>query len=229
MPQSRMSRVAFFDLDHTLLAHNSGVLYARDAHRRGHLSTLDLVRSMVWAGLHFFGRLDVEETYRRAGALFAGMAGDEVRAEVQSWFHGHASEWLRPGGRVALDLHKARAERTVLITNSSGYIAEAAAQAWGMDGWLANDILVDSAGRITGNVSKPLCYGPGKIVRAQRWAEAHGAELASAYFYSDSISDLPLLSRVGSPQVVHPDPRLRRVARQRGWTIHDWSGVPASP
>jgi HAD superfamily hydrolase (TIGR01490 family) len=220
-----MARVAFFDLDHTLLAHNSGVLYARDAYRRGYLSKLDLARSMVWAGLHWLGRLDVEETYRRAGALFAGMAGDQVRAEVQSWFRRDVAQRLRPGGRLALDLHKARGERVVLITNSSGYIAEAAAQAWGMDGFLANEILVDAAGHITGDVSQPLCYGPGKIVRAQRWAEAHGAELSSAYFYSDSISDLPLLSRVGSPQVVHPDPRLWRVAKQRGWAIHDWSSL----
>jgi HAD superfamily hydrolase (TIGR01490 family) len=217
------ARVAFFDLDHTLLAHNSGVLYARDAYRRGYLSTLDLARSMVWAGLHWLGRLDVEETYRRAGALFSGMAGDEVRAEVQSWFHAQVAQRLRPGGRVALAQHHARGQRTVLITNSSGYIAEAAAQAWGLSGWLANDIQVDAQGRITGHVSKPLCYGPGKIVRAERWAEQHGADLQSAFFYSDSISDLPLLERVGSPQVVHPDPRLRLVATRRGWTIHDWS------
>ena len=48
------------------------------------------------------------------------------------------------------------------------------------------------------------------------------ATLDDAIFYSDSISDLPLLERVKQPIVVNPDPRLQRVARRRGWTILAW-------
>jgi HAD superfamily hydrolase (TIGR01490 family) len=220
---SGSSAVAFFDLDHTLLAHNSGVLYARAAYKLGKIGALDLARSAVWAGLHWLGRLDVEETYRRAGALFAGMSGDEVQTEVESWFDREVALSLRPGGKRMLQSHRERGERAVLITNSSSYIAGAAVRAWGLDGYLANDILVDAHGRITGAVDRPLCYGAGKVVRARRWAEAEGVELARSAFYSDSISDLPLLEQVGFPHAVHPDPRLRRVAKQRGWPIHDWS------
>lgn len=215
--------VAFFDLDHTLLARNSGVLYARAMHKRGTLSTFDTLRSMMWGALHFIGKLDVQQTYQRAGELFRGMSGAHVQREVDDWFEREASLLLRPGGRTALAHHRARGERTVLITNSSSYIANAAARVWGLDAWLANDILVDERGLITGEVSSPLCYGAGKVHKAKHWAMQHGVSLRDACFYSDSISDLPLLEAVGTPEVVHPDPRLSRVAKQRGWRVHNWS------
>ena len=74
-------------------------------------------------------------------------------------------------------------------------------------------------GRFTGRAVLPLCYGRGKIERAERFAAEHGIDLARSYFYSDSISDLPMLERVGEPRVVCPDPRLRREARRRRWPI----------
>jgi phosphoserine phosphatase len=49
-----------------------------------------------------------------------------------------------------------------------------------------------------------------------------GSSLEHAVFYTDSITDLPLLEAVGRPVAVNPDPRLRRLARRRGWPIEDW-------
>jgi phosphoserine phosphatase len=72
----------------------------------------------------------------------------------------------------------------------------------------------------------PFCYGPGKVQRAERWAAEHGVELEQSYFYTDSLSDLPMLERVGQPRIVNPDPRLRREANRRGWPILDWRKVP---
>jgi HAD superfamily hydrolase (TIGR01490 family) len=215
--------VAFFDLDRTLLAHNSGVLYARSAHAQGRISALDLVRSVGWGIMHWLNRLDVDETYRRAGALFRGMSDVEVRAEVHAWFEREANQHLRPGGREALRFHRERGELTVLITNSSSHIAEAATHFWGLDAYLANDILTDTEGRITGEVRRPLCYGQGKVIRAEAWAQRARVSLERAWFYSDSISDLPLLERVGTPVAVHPDLQLRRVAKRRSWQVADWS------
>jgi phosphoserine phosphatase len=44
-------------------------------------------------------------------------------------------------------------------------------------------------------------------------------DLKASFFYTDSISDLPLLEQVGHPIAVNPDPRLRRIARSRGWPV----------
>src|SRR5438046_3088418 len=57
------------------------------------------------------------------------------------------------------------------------------------------------------------------VERADRFASEHDIDLGRSYFYTDSITDLPLLERVGEPRVVNPDPRLGRVAARRGWPV----------
>ena len=47
----------------------------------------------------------------------------------------------------------------------------------------------------------------------------HGLDLDNSHGYSDSINDVPLLSRVTHPCAVDPDPSLRAEAQKRGWKI----------
>jgi len=59
----------------------------------------------------------------------------------------------------------------------------------------------------------------GKTHWARQFAEEQGIDLRQSYFYTDAISDLPMLELVGQPRVVNPDRLLRRHARRRGWPI----------
>jgi len=47
----------------------------------------------------------------------------------------------------------------------------------------------------------------------ERWAAAHGVDLARSYFYSDSYNDLPMLARVGTAIAVN---RMRGSRARRG-------------
>ncbi|HEX6241722.1 MAG TPA: HAD family hydrolase [Polyangiales bacterium] len=218
-----MSKVlAFFDLDHTLLSQNTGVLYALFSLRQRRLSLIDTLRSLRWAFQHRRGKLDIDRAYAKAGDLFRGMSGPMLRSEAHAWFARDVLRHVRPGARSAIARHRAQGHKTVVLTNSSSFIAEAACEALGMDAWLANQILLDEGGLITGKVPQPLCYGQGKVTYARAYADEHGAQLSDAWFYSDSVSDLPLLLEVGTPVAVHPDPRLLRVARERGFQVAHW-------
>ena len=46
-------------------------------------------------------------------------------------------------------------------------------------------------------------------------------QCADSVFYSDSVNDLPLLSRVKRPVATNADDRLRAIATERGWPILD--------
>jgi phosphoserine phosphatase len=50
-------------------------------------------------------------------------------------------------------------------------------------------------------------------------ADRRGIPIGRSYFYTDSLSDLPLLEIVEHPIAVNPDPGLKRLAVQRGWPI----------
>jgi phosphoserine phosphatase len=62
----------------------------------------------------------------------------------------------------------------------------------------------------------------GKIERTAKVAEREGFRIEDAFFYSDSITDLPLLEVVKAPIVINPDRRLRKIANKRGWPIETW-------
>ena len=61
------------------------------------------------------------------------------------------------------------------------------------------------------------------MTRVQQWLAQQGlpeiAAFEASWFYSDSASDLPLLSSVSNPVAVRPDERLHAHALARGWRI----------
>ena len=64
-----------------------------------------------------------------------------------------------------------------------------------------------------------FCYGTGKVIEIEKLAAERGYDLARCAAYSDSISDLPMMERVGTAVAVNPDGELRELARERGWRI----------
>ncbi len=67
-------------------------------------------------------------------------------------------------------------------------------------------------------------YGPAKLRLVERWLEAEGIARADARirFYSDHVSDAPVLEWADEPFVVNPSGPLRRLAKKSAWPILDW-------
>jgi phosphoserine phosphatase len=53
----------------------------------------------------------------------------------------------------------------------------------------------------------------------EQWCKKEGYDLNDSVFYSDSINDLPLLSRVKKPIAVNPDALLEEKCLENGWEI----------
>ena len=105
-----------------------------------------------------------------------------------------------------------------LVTSATRYLAAPLAAELGIEHFLVTQLVVRD-GAFTGEAVRPLCYGAGKVHWARALADREGIDLTASYFYTDSITDLPLLEAVGLPRIVHPDLPLRRLAQQRGWPV----------
>jgi len=95
------------------------------------------------------------------------------------------------------------------------------AQHLGIDHLIATDCALDAQGCFTGLSTGTLNMREGKVVRLNAWLQARGQTLAACHStaYSDSTNDLPLLGAVNVAVAVDPDPRLEKVAAERGWTV----------
>jgi len=218
--------VAFFDLDKTLISRNSATLWIRYEWAERRISLGQALRAAGWVLRYSLGAVDLADPIRRTVRSMAGHLEGEIAERTARFYASHVRSLYRPGAHAAIAQHRAAGDRLVLLSSSSCYLGAAVSHELALDDYVCNRFEVDAAGRYTGRLFEPLCFGPGKVVLAERYVREHGASLDACTFYSDSHSDLPMLEAVGHPIVVDPDPRLRRHARQRGWPVQDW-GVPA--
>jgi HAD superfamily hydrolase (TIGR01490 family) len=214
--------IAFFDLDRTLIAHNSGLQYAQFERREGRITRTQLVRATLWTLGYHLSVIDMQRAYEAALAHYRGTPAHEIEARTRRWFEHEVRPRLLRQALDALRWHRDRGDRLVLLSNTSNFQATVATERWGFDDWIANHLLCDDTGALTGSLEAPMCHGEGKVVRAHAWLDAHDARDEETWFYTDSYSDVPGLHAVDHPIVVHPDPRLARYAARQGWAVHDW-------
>lgn len=212
---------AFFDMDRTVLTIDTATSWIRFLRGRGEVTRAYVARAMWWSTLYKLAILDLETL---AARLVADMEGDEeaeMLAKCEIWHREHVDGTVAVAARQAIARHRERGDEIVLLTGSTQYAAEVVARGLDIEHVLCSRLEVDG-GRFTGKLAS-LCYGSHKVRLAEAWAAERGIDLARSWFYSDSYTDLPMLSRVGVPVVVNPDPRLQRHARRRRWRMEQWS------
>jgi HAD superfamily hydrolase (TIGR01490 family) len=213
--------IAFFDLDRTLLSVNSATLWVKRELRLGFISRWAALRGAMWLALYELGLAQMEDAIRTAIGTLAGHSEDEIRARTAAFWREELSGAIRPGAHAVLAAHRARGDQLVLLTSSSNYLSELAAEAMNLDAILCNRFEVEQE-RFTGEPVEPLCFATGKLTHARTFADAAGVPLSKCTFYTDSYSDISVLKAVGKAVVVHPDPRLKRAAERHAWAVENW-------
>jgi putative phosphoserine phosphatase/1-acylglycerol-3-phosphate O-acyltransferase len=74
-------------------------------------------------------------------------------------------------------------------------------------------------GVFTGELERPICFGHGKVIAAEKFAHEFDVNLEETFFYSDSYDDLQLLERVGKPRPLNPSKKLAALAERRQWPV----------
>jgi len=209
---------AFFDVDGTLIAKNSGPLYMKFLRQRGEIRRRDALRTLYFYIRYRLNLLDIERAVERSSAWIRGRLESDIAARCRLWYRDMVRQYLQPELVRRVSLHRDQGHLVALLSSTTNYLADPLAEELGIEHLLVSRLVVRD-GRFTGEAHKPICYGEGKLYWARRFAEQYDVDLAESFFYKDSATDVPLLEIVGHPQVVNPDPVLRRIARRRGWQV----------
>jgi len=209
---------ALFDVDGTLLTgpHSSEALFIRHLLRRGAIGPRQAVAAgwfTLTNGLRY-GR----HVFRRNKAYLAGLALDDVAAIARDFADRDLSALIDRVLLRRMDEHRRGGDAILLLTGTPDFLARPLAELVGADGWQAARYAVCARHFVAAPpVRHPL--GEEKVVAAADLCARHGARLAEATAYADSIHDVSLLIQVAQPVVVRPDRRLACEARARGWEI----------
>jgi HAD superfamily hydrolase (TIGR01490 family) len=214
---------AFFDLDKTIISRSSSLALTRPMYRAGMVSRGALLRGAYAQLVYLLVGADEKKLERLKDGMLALTKGWE-RSQVEQLVQDVIIDVIDPFVyQEALDLtelHRSQRRRIYIVSSSPEEVVRPLARHFGVSGVIATRAKVVD-GRYTGELAF-YCAGDAKADAIRTLADRVGIDLEESYAYSDSISDLPMLSAVGHPVAVNPDRDLRREAEQRGWDIREF-------
>lgn len=213
--------LALFDLDHTLLSGDSDVFWCDFLVAEGVIDADWRRRAAELATAYTAGTVAPRDYCAFQASLLAGRSV----AELQPLRERFLAEVVRPhipdDARTLLARHREAGDTLVLTTATTHVVSELTARDLGFEHYLCSELEMQDD-RYTGRTRGVPNMRTGKLERLRTWMAERGEpeqSLRRAAFYSDSINDLALLSAVGRPTVVDPDPRLESTARRKGWAV----------
>jgi len=213
--------VAFYDLDHTILASSSGTLIVRDLYKRGMVSFLSLINGMLLSLFYKSGIINTESLVTTWVRRLRGMESKTIEHYSELFFEETVKRYIYPQALESMYMHKAKGASIVLLSASLDFICKPITKYLHFDDVLCTELEV-SNGYYTGFIKGNYCYGIEKRNRAIQFCSSHNVDLKSAYYYADSVADIPVLEAVGFPQCVNPQPALLKLATVKGWPVHRW-------
>jgi HAD superfamily hydrolase (TIGR01490 family) len=131
---------------------------------------------------------------------------------------------IHPGALRQIAEDKAAGRRMVLATASYRFYVEPIARRLGFDDVIATGSVAGIDDIIHARIDGENNYGPAKLRLIEAWLKAEKIERASVHvrFYSDHVSDAPVLEWADEPFAVNPSAGLKRLAQERDWKIVDW-------
>lgn len=217
--------LAVFDLEGTVLGTNVVDTYlwirlAASPRREWPTRIADLARRMP--ALLAAERRDRGEFLRKFYRRYEGAPVDEIATLAAEAFSELVLPNAFPAGLRRIREHRAAGHRVVFLTGALDFTIAPMAP---LADVIATATMRTQDGKYTGELEEVPYAGDARASFLRRLAKELGSDLSASYAYADSLSDLPMLESVGHPVAVNPDPRLRRVARDRRWAMERWKAV----
>ena len=220
---------SFFDVDGTLVRTNllhPTVFYL--ANQGNPLKSLGALARAAVSGPRM-ALAEVIDRRRFNELLFAtyeGISRDRLLLLADEAFDRVVKRALFPGARDLVDRSAAQGHDIVLVSGALDFLMQRLAKYFGGAAHISNRLEFKD-GYATGKLIRPVVAGPEKARLVREWARDHRHDLADCFAYSDSYSDVPMLSVVGHPCAVNPDLRLGKLARTYAWPVVHLGPRPA--
>jgi len=213
--------IAFFDLDHTILNTSSGKIIGIAALHQGIIQKTNYLEALLYG---FGNKLGLIE-------------GDAILPRLIKWLNGHPEQYIidfarqvfnevmkyaiRKDAIKEIEFHRNNNAHLVMLSASMNFICKPVIEFLGLDDLICTNLQVEN-NHFSGRTLGDICFGQEKLARSLSFIQHRPYSLQNAYFYTDSITDLPMLEAVGNPMAVTPDRKLAAQARSRGWHICNW-------
>ena len=213
---------ALFDFDGTIIAGYSATALLQEKFKRREMSVEEIIETANVMSQYSLGGMSFSGLMTAAAKFMKGVTEDSFRQFGEELYEKHIARKVYPETRAIIQAHLAKGHTVAIISSATIYQIEPTARDLGIEHVLCSQYEVKD-GAFTGNIVRPLCFGEGKVLAAEKLSAQTGADLDASYFYTDSSDDIELLERVGFPRVLNPNSKLRAIAKDRNWPVEDFT------
>jgi HAD superfamily hydrolase (TIGR01490 family) len=220
MAPMTVTRLALFDLDHTLLPIDSADGWSHFLVQAAGLDAAhygDEIRR--FAADYRAGRFDVEGYLSFQMGMLARFPREQLELWRAAFLRAQVFPQMRFESQTLVEKHRSDGFTVAIVTGTHSFITRPIAALFGVDHLIAVQP-EEKDGCFTGRYVPPHTYQEGKVRATEAFLARHGTTLEAledSVFFSDSINDLPLLERVKHPVVTNGDAKLKAIAMERGW------------
>ena len=155
---------------------------------------------------------------RLAWAGLRDVSEDRLILLGEAYYRAWLEESRTEAGERLLRHARQRGDRIVLVSDSVDVVVQHLADELGADELVCNRLEL-RRGRATGRLADPVVGGHTGGRWLRELAARHDVSLSDCTACGHTVADAPLLSAVGRPCAVNPDPALRRMARDLDWPV----------
>lgn len=216
-----LAGAAFYDLEGTLvstnLVHTLGFYAKRQPGllQSVKMSTATLLSLPVFAITDQYSRKVFNDLYFKR---YKGQSEDRLRYFAQELFDDVIKPAVFPGTYELIEKSRRLGLRQIVITGALDLSVKPLMEHLNITEYVTNRLEFVN-GVATGRLLPPVMAAATKASWIRVFSERENISLSDSYAYTDSMSDLPMLSVVGHPAVVNPDMRLRQTALHHDWPI----------
>ena len=231
---------AFFDLDKTIISRSSLLAFTKPFNEAGLISRKRMLKNFI--DQYFFSNsganhVQMEKMRQTLTSMVTGWDVEQTKKVIDESLHSAIDPMIYDEAAELIEKHIRDGRDVILVSTSGREIVEPIGKMLGATDVIATEMEVVD-GKYTGKVSY-YAYAERKAEAVRAIAEKNGYDLQKSFAYSDSSTDIPLLSIVGFPAVVNPDRGLRAHAESNNWPIlhftrpvplkQRFAGVPPKP
>lgn len=223
--EARLTTVpaCYFDVDGTLVGTNlvQPTLFYLANQGTPLQSALRLGRALVGAPRMAIAELFDRRTFNELlFGTYAGMSEDRLELLGEEVFQKVLLPSLFSSAKGLVEKSLGAGHEVVFVSGALECVVRHLARHLGATEVIANRLELKD-GIATGKLLRPVVAGPEKARIVRDHARSKGYDLDECFAFSDSYSDIPMLSVVGHPAAVNPDKRLALLAKAYSWPSFD--------
>jgi HAD superfamily hydrolase (TIGR01490 family) len=174
--------------------------------------------------LYHKGRTPINEFIEFQLSEFAGRSITEIRTIADKHFEQRVRKLIYLQARNVIDKFNHDEIDTILLTGTNRIIANPIAKSLDVSRLIATEPEIED-GYFTGRIDGPFLMKEVKFKSAKDLCSERNIDLDRVTYFADSITDVPLLEKVGYPVVINPRKDMLSIAKANQWQIKYWHNI----